>query len=828
MKIAQTPANKRTSPAARHSRRWNFHARPLPRKTSSPLERRIRLKHGEPTHRPAQEVLTEAEERGKSTSFHHPNAVRSRSPVCLKKKLDDIFGSERAHPRSSSNGGGGGGNSGSAEAPRSTETRLETHRRGARRPTRLRAATHTHTRTPLVSVLFTMVSEFSSVRPSRRRGNAFGTALLFALLASIAPPSSRAEQVLVASLVDDITYSDIVTGGSCNDGCTREERAVAHVTGTPEQADCELQAITPFDQSIPEPGLLRASHYCEDSSGTLIEQGVRPCIYTICVDFSWSAGESDEDGELAYEVIIDRESKPSAPHTIYVDLSVAVDPTASNTDVDSCQFNATCDPIECTAPDSYAAVISMTDSYGDGWVGGVDGYYNLWELYDESDGSLRTRGTLADNHDSATIKECLPDGDFLFTTTASSAFADDMGWGICDNYGFAGEGLKFTVSNGACNGDSAEKIARATAEETEDAEYSYCTLPAPSDESDYRTSTCTALSSGMKIDGVGLFYDDRCNSADLSGCGARSIPACRLCFVDKDEWLTRFPNERVPDWEECPCCVAATLGTDCATDGGGGGTDEGVIIGVSVAIAGVIAIACCLSCAFGTTIVRFFRRLKKKKHAEDQLDLDGQFGTAAFPESPSGGGTVRGNGHTNPGNRDRGRSGHFPIPRFDSIRGRFDSGIYASNTGTGAAGAGAGAGVAINAGAHVGGAGAGDLNKIDAEPAQVSTTAQSTPSGLNGSSVAATAGSSKAPRSTVLDDRLVAQGFTTSDLGRPSSAASAASRTGGGSGGGGARAGAGWGLAMSGEYPDLEGSDPYAIDNAMVDAANGSSSGRGQ
>lgn len=168
-----------------------------------------------------------------------------------------------------------------------------------------------------------------------------------------------------------------------------------------------------------------------------------------------------------------------------------------------------------------------------------------------------------------------------------------------------GEELKFTVSNGACDGDDATKIARATAEETDDAEYSYCTLPAPQDESDYRTSTCTTLSSGMKIDGVGLFYDDRCNSADLSGCGARSIPACRLCFVDKEEWLIRFPNERVPDWEDCPCCVASTLGLECATDGGGGGTDEGVIIGVSVAIAGVIAIACCLSCAFGTTIVRF-------------------------------------------------------------------------------------------------------------------------------------------------------------------------------------------------------------------------------
>ena len=122
---------------------------------------------------------------------------------------------------------------------------------------------------------------------------------------------------------------------------------------------------------------------------------------------------------------------------------------------------------------------------------------------------------------------------------------------------------------------------------------------------DYRTSTCVALSSGMKIDGVGLYYDDRCNSADLSGCGARSVAGCRVCFVDKQQWLTRFPTERVPDWELCPCCVADTLGVDCATGGGGGGADEEVIIGVSVGIVGVIAIACCLSCAFGTTIVRF-------------------------------------------------------------------------------------------------------------------------------------------------------------------------------------------------------------------------------
>lgn len=176
-----------------------------------------------------------------------------------------------------------------------------------------------------------------------------------------------------------------------------------------------------------------------------------------------------------------------------------------------------------------------------------------------------------------------------------------------------GEGLEFSVVGGECDSATTVKIPRATAEETEDASYSYCTLPAPASSSDYRTDTCTALSSGMKIEGVGLFYDDRCNSADLSGCGARSIPACRLCFVDKERWRMTFPSERVPDWEECPCCVANQLGVACATGDTSGGTDEGVIIGVSVGIAGVIAIACCLSCAFGTTIVRFVSTTSTEK-----------------------------------------------------------------------------------------------------------------------------------------------------------------------------------------------------------------------
>lgn len=184
------------------------------------------------------------------------------------------------------------------------------------------------------------------------------------------------------------------------------------------------------------------------------------------------------------------------------------------------------------------------------------------------------------------------------------------------------------------------------------------------------------------------------------------------------------------------------------------------------------------------------RRCNKKRAAENDLELDANV-ASAFPESPTGGGgTIRGTVNTHQV-RGRGNSGHFPIPRFDSIRGRFDSGIFASNNPG-----------AVGAGAHA--VGSGGVDKIQAADGASVMTAQSTPSVL-GSRI-----SPSAPRSTVLDDRLVKQGLTTSDVGRPHSG----SRSSGGGSGGGA---AGWGLAMSGEYPDLEGSDPYMIDNAMVE-----------
>lgn len=85
----------------------------------------------------------------------------------------------------------------------------------------------------------------------------------------------------------------------------------------------------------------------------------------------------------------------------------------------------------------------MTDDYGDGWVGGVSGYYNMWNLIDLTDNTVLSTGTLADNHESGTIKECLGNGEYIFNTTATSAFADEIGWSICNTYGRAGEQPSF-------------------------------------------------------------------------------------------------------------------------------------------------------------------------------------------------------------------------------------------------------------------------------------------------------------------------------------------------------------------------------------------------
>lgn len=171
-------------------------------------------------------------------------------------------------------------------------------------------------------------------------------------------PRASSEQILVASLVDDIVYADLIPSGSCHSGCTREEHAVAHIEYTPEHRSCELQTVTPFDPSVPEPGLLRASVYCEDSTGALIEEGTAPCIFDICVDFAWTDSDEGEGGQLTYDVLIIRESRPRSAHTVYVDLSVSIDPSASYGDVDSCAHEGICATKNCTEPNPYGAVVS--------------------------------------------------------------------------------------------------------------------------------------------------------------------------------------------------------------------------------------------------------------------------------------------------------------------------------------------------------------------------------------------------------------------------------------------------------------------------------------
>lgn len=192
-----------------------------------------------------------------------------------------------------------------------------------------------------------MVGFFTAGSSRRRHARSFGIAVL-----AFAAGSVRAEQVLVASLVDDITYSDIVSTGKCAEGCATEEHANAFIDGNVQTPTCNIQTVSPFDDAVAAPGLLRAHIYCEDSSGTLIEQGTRPCIFDVCVDFAWDAEES----LLQYDVLITRDDKPSAPHTIYVDLSVSIDPLGNNTSIDSCQNQNKCPVLECDG--TYPAKVS--------------------------------------------------------------------------------------------------------------------------------------------------------------------------------------------------------------------------------------------------------------------------------------------------------------------------------------------------------------------------------------------------------------------------------------------------------------------------------------
>ncbi|CAM9724521.1 unnamed protein product, partial [Choristocarpus tenellus] len=372
-----------------------------------------------------------------------------------------------------------------------------------------------------------------------------------------------ADKVLVAQLVDTVVPIDIVDGGNCYGGCTREVHAAAHVSGSSTTPGCTLLTTTPFTSNDPGDGTLEVTVYCKDGTGALLAQGRDVCQFEVCVDFAWRSVENALEvglGQILYDVVITRSTQPRGAHSVHIQL---------------------------------------VDEYGDGWAGGSNGRYNSWTLSRVlADGSdIISEGTLPEDHASQTIKECLEDGSYVFSTTANAEWSYDMGWTVCNHIGKAGESVSFTVSNGVCEVTDATPLIVVA--EAVDASESYCTLPAE--------LTCTSLSDGLNLEGVGLYHDGRCGETDLTGCNARTIDNCRFCFYDREAWIATFPGERMPDWEDCPCCVADNVGAVCATAGGGSGGNMETFINIAIGVSCAVAISVCIACSCGTQMVRSVR-----------------------------------------------------------------------------------------------------------------------------------------------------------------------------------------------------------------------------
>ncbi|CAM9755430.1 unnamed protein product [Discosporangium mesarthrocarpum] len=404
------------------------------------------------------------------------------------------------------------------------------------------------------------------------------------------------DQVLVASLVDDIVPVDYIEGGDCYEGCIREIRASAHVEGDKSTEGCGLVTTTPFTSNAPEDGTLKATVYCKDRSGALVPQGVGVCQFSVCVDYAWNA----EEGEVYYDVVITRADRPRGEHAVHVDLSVDVDPFSLGAFSPICEKTKICDVKKCTGDISYLLKINLWDEYGDGWGGGARGRFNTWSLTQNTEAGdvFITRGTLAPDQASLEHRECVGDGTYTFATTAHVEWAFDMTWSLCGATGKAGDSLTFEVSGSGTSEERCAEVSRASLivlEEVDGAAGSYCTLP--------EEDTCTSLSGGLGIEGVGIIHDARCVGTDLPGCKARLVDSCRLCFFDRELWRLEYPGEREPDWEDCPCCVARHLGFECTT-GGGGGLSQATVINIAVGLSCALALSVCIACSCGTQLVR--------------------------------------------------------------------------------------------------------------------------------------------------------------------------------------------------------------------------------
>ncbi|CAN0254344.1 unnamed protein product, partial [Ectocarpus sp. 8 AP-2014] len=71
---------------------------------------------------------------------------------------------------------------------------------------------------------------------------------------------------------------------------------------------------------------------------------------------------------------------------------------------------------------------------------------------------------------------------------------------------------------------------------------------------------CTeATSFSNTNEGIGDYYEPACELVEgeepLGGCNADASSLCRMCFFNTPLYVEQHPDEDLPDYPDCPCCV---------------------------------------------------------------------------------------------------------------------------------------------------------------------------------------------------------------------------------------------------------------------------------
>ncbi|CAM9340064.1 unnamed protein product [Discosporangium mesarthrocarpum] len=460
---------------------------------------------------------------------------------------------------------------------------------------------------------------------------------------------------LVADIVDSITPSQLTAAGGCVDGCVHQVvKSVVKVSGEP--LDCQLRTHN-LTTEVVEGGAVQVIHHCI-SNGKLETQGIGSCNYDVCADFSWV------NGRVSYEVIVSHPA-PVAEHEVHVQVYLNSEyftgEINSTTAGNGCEAQGVCSGLQLSKCGSEESEITLeiSDSAGDGWIGGLEGRENTWvlEKIDDSGVPVSTvaQGTLTQDHFQEEQRLCLENGSYTFTSSWSGAWFDDIAWSVCGVAGGGGESVEINVADGVCSRASSVK-ARAIVTPPPDQSQGVCTQP--------EGSPCAQVLIDGVTSSVAMFYDEQCTDYGAVGCGGLPgsgpwLASCRLCFVDKVMWEEDFPGQRVPDWVDCPCCVANLMGFPC--EGGEDvpqGSSEGWVSDTALAVylggtvmMSLVVIGCCLGS------VKYFESLKRKS-AKAQARA-----RVRVRESVEGAeGAAEGNGHSSHGTQPAGGAGAFSSP----------------------------------------------------------------------------------------------------------------------------------------------------------------------